>query len=48
MKQNIEVMNQIYKNIFSLYATTWLKKIFWQDYLTFEIIVEKEIIKFII
>lgn len=48
MKQNIEVMSQVYKNFYSVYSSSWLDKYFWQPYISCELIVEKELIKFVI
>lgn len=47
MKQNIEIMNQVVKNFYAVYSKDkWEKKI--QNYISMEILVEKEIIKFIL
>lgn len=48
MKQNIEIMNQILKNVYSIYKTDFVSRLLWQDYISLEILVEKEIIKFIV
>ena len=48
MKQNIETMNQIYKNAYSLYQKKRPYKIYGQPYLTIELYVKKENIHFII
>ncbi len=48
MNQNIEIMNQLYKNFSSIYSPTFWDKMFGQNYLSMELLVEKEIIKFII
>lgn len=47
MKQNIEVMNQVYKNVYSISSWKFMDKMFWQNYISLEILVEKESIKFI-
>ncbi len=47
MKQNIEVMNQVYKNFYAIYSDTYMDKKFWQPYISCELIVEKELIKFL-
>jgi Helicase HerA, central domain len=46
MKQNHEVMNQIYKNFYALYTDDWRHRYFWQEHISCEMIVEKEVIKF--
>lgn len=46
MKQNHEVMNQIYKNFYSLYNDDWKHRYFGQEHVSCEILVEKEVIKF--
>ncbi|MFZ5341628.1 MAG: hypothetical protein ACOZBL_03640 [Patescibacteria group bacterium] len=48
MKQNIEIMNQVYKNFYSIYSGKYLDKHFAQNYLSLEMIVEKESIKFVL
>jgi hypothetical protein len=48
MKQNIEVMNQVLKNVYSIYKSDFISKRLGQDYVSLEILVEKELIKFII
>lgn len=47
MKQNIEIMNQIYKNLYAIYVETRKTKNLWHHYISLETIVEKESIKFI-
>jgi len=47
MKQNIEVMNQIYKNFYAVYDDSWRARKLWQKYMSMEIFIEKESIKFI-
>lgn len=46
MKQNIEIMNQIIKNVYAIYGKTGADKRL-QNYISLEMLVEKEIIKFI-
>jgi len=46
MKQNLEVMNQVYKNFYSTVSKTRKDKILWQDAIWCELFVEKEIITF--
>lgn len=48
MKQNIELMNQVYKNFYALYDTSFKSKQLWQDYISIELYIEKEIIKYIV
>jgi len=48
MKQNIEIMNQVYKNFYAIYSGKWLDKLFWQPYIWCELIVERELIKFLL
>ncbi len=48
MKQNIEVMNQVYKNFYAIYSKTLSDRFFWQPYISCELIVEKELIKFVL
>lgn len=48
MKQNMEIMNQIYKNLYSIFNDDWKYTHLWNNYVSFEIFIEKEIIKFII
>mgnify|MGYP000297032890 CR=1 FL=1 len=47
MKQNIDVMNQIYKNFYAIYSDDKRDIKLWQDTISLEIIVEKELIKFV-
>ncbi|MBP7848001.1 hypothetical protein KA013_02140 [Patescibacteria group bacterium] len=47
MKQNIEVMNQVYKNFYAIYSDAYMDKKFGQPYISCELIVEKELIKFL-
>lgn len=46
MKQNIEVMNQVYKNFYAVYSGKLRDKFFGQPYISCELVVEKELIKF--
>jgi hypothetical protein len=49
MKQNIEVMNQVFKNLWAIGGDTWWKaSILWQQYISCEILIEKEVILFIL
>jgi len=46
MKQNIELMNQVYKNFYAIFDEGWKNKYFWNNSISMEIVVEKEVIKF--
>lgn len=48
MKNNIEIMNQIYKNFSAIFEDKRKFRKLWNNYISMEILVEKEIIKFII
>jgi energy-coupling factor transporter ATP-binding protein EcfA2 len=48
MKQNIEVMNQFYKNFYAIFNDSWFYKTFWNNYISIEMFIEKEMIKFIL
>lgn len=48
MKQNIELMNQVYKNFYALYQDSFKEKVFGQQYASIELYIEKEVIKFVI
>ncbi len=48
MKQNIEIMNQIYKNLYSIFDDSWAHKKLGNNYVSVEIFIERETIKFII
>ncbi|MDO4714106.1 MAG: hypothetical protein Q4B28_05740 [bacterium] len=48
MKQNIELMNQVYKNFYAIFEDDWKHKWFGNNAISMEIVVEKEIIKFIL
>jgi hypothetical protein len=45
MKQNIDLMNQFYKNVYALYEDSYRAKQLGQEYISIELMVEKEIIK---
>ena len=47
MKQNIQIMNQIYKNFYSIIDDKRKHKKFWHNYISMEMFIEKEVIKFI-
>mgnify|MGYP000011969878 FL=1 len=46
MKQNIELMNQVYKNFYAIFDEGWENKWFGNNAISMEMIVEKEVIKF--
>ena len=46
MKQNIELMNQVYKNFYAVFDDSWKNKRYWNNYISMEIVVEREVIKF--
>ena len=48
MKQNIELMNQVYKNFYAIFDDGWKNKEFGNNAISMEILVEKEVIKFIL
>ncbi len=48
MKQNIEVMNQLYKNFYAIFNDSRKYKLFGNNYIGIEMFIEKEIIKFIL
>ncbi|USN55427.1 MAG: hypothetical protein H6765_02240 [Candidatus Peribacteria bacterium] len=48
MKQNIEIMNQLYKNFYAIYSKSFRDRMLGQPYISCELLVEKEIIKFLI
>jgi len=48
MKQNIEIMNQVFKNFYSIYSRDFKSRYILQNYISLEIVVEKEMIKFVI
>ncbi len=47
MKQNIQIMNQIYKNFYAIVEDKRSHKKFGHNYISMEMLIEKEIIKFI-
>jgi hypothetical protein len=47
MKQNLQIMNQIYKNFYAISESGWEYKKFGDNYISMEMIIEKEVIKFI-
>ena len=48
MKQNIQIMNQLYKNVYAISESSWKHKKFGNNYMSIELFIEKEIIKFIL
>lgn len=48
MKQNIQLMNQIYKNFYALYSDKSNAKKYGQDYISLEMYIEKETIKLLL
>lgn len=48
MKQNIEIMNQVLKNFYAVYSNKRKENHLIQNYVSMELLVEKEMIKFII
>ena len=46
MKDNIEVMNQVFKNFYCIYEDNWKNKIFGNNYISMELVAEKEQIKY--
>ena len=48
MKQNLEVMNQVYKNFYAIFSKKIIHRWFGQPCISCEILVEKEVIKFIL
>ena len=46
MQQNIQIMNQIYKNVYALYEDGWKNEHLGNNYIGIEMFIEKEIIKF--
>ena len=47
MKQNMQIMNQIYKNFYAIVEDKRTHKKFWHNYISMEMFIEKEVIKFI-
>lgn len=48
MKNNIQLMEQVLKNMYWIFDSSWKWKIFWQKWVSLNIVVEKELIKFIV
>ncbi len=48
MKQNIELMNQLYKNFYAIVSDSLVYKILGNNYIGMELLVEKEMIKFVL
>lgn len=48
MKQNIEVMNQVLKNVYAISGSSWKDKHFGQTYISCEILIENEVIKYML
>lgn len=48
MKQNIEVMNQLYKNFYAIFDDSLKYKLLGNNYISMELFVEKEMIKFVL
>ena len=48
MKDNIALMNQVYKNFYAISDPDLLKKKLWDNYISMEIVVEHEVIKFFV
>ncbi|MEI7563471.1 MAG: hypothetical protein WCJ39_07720 [bacterium] len=48
MKQNLQIMNQIYKNFYAISDDGWKYKKFGDNYISMELFIEKEVIKFIL
>lgn len=48
MKQNLEIMNQFYKNIYSLFEESFTTKLLGNNYISLELLVENELIKFVV
>ncbi|MEI6425927.1 MAG: TraM recognition domain-containing protein [Candidatus Absconditabacteria bacterium] len=48
MKQNIEIMNQVYKNIYAIAGDSRKERTLGNNYLSMELFIEKEVIKFIV
>ena len=48
MKDNIALMNQVYKNFYAISDSEFLKKKLWDNYISMELVVENEIIKFFV
>jgi len=48
MKQNIEIMNQVYKNFYAIFDDSRKAKNLWNNYISMELFIEREVIKFIL
>ncbi len=48
MKNNIQLMEQVYKNFYWIFNWWWKWKLFWQKHISLNMVCEKEIIKFIV
>jgi len=48
MKQNIEIMNQMYKNFYAFFEDSFKYKVLGNNYASIEMFIEKETIKFIL
>ena len=48
MKQNIEIMNQVYKNFYAIYDDSRKANNLWNNYISMELFIEREVIKFIL
>ena len=48
MKNNIELMNQVYKNFYSIFEDSRKYKKLWNNYISMELFIEKEQIKYIL
>ena len=48
MKDNIALMNQVYKNFYAISDPDLLKKGLWDNYISMELVVENEVIKFFV
>ncbi len=48
MKDNIALMNQVYKNFYAISDSDLLKRKLWDNYISMEIVVEHEVIKFFV
>ncbi len=48
MKNNIELMNQVYKNFYSIFEDNRKHKKLWNNYISMELLIEKEQIKYIL
>ena len=46
MKDNIELMNQVFKNFYCIYENNWKNRVFGNNYISIELVAEKEQIKY--